>query len=105
MKCIPPACWSDCGGMGWTFVKGPYSLGSMALGTKNRHQQTAQVCKHHLWEKNQSNLGLVNEFIAEIEGTGKDHDVSKWGQFADASWKNDEMLKRLDQAFKKWLNP
>ena len=22
-----------------------------------------------------------------------------WGQFADASWKNDEMLKRLDAAF------
>ena len=77
----------------------------MALGTKNRHQQTAQICKHHLWEKNQSNLGLVNEFIVEIEGTGKNHDVANWHQFADASWKNDEMLKRLDLAFEKWLNP
>ncbi len=77
----------------------------MALGTKNRHQQTAEVCKQHLREKNPSNLGLVNEFIVEIEGTGKTHDVSKWGQFADASWKNDEMLKRLDQAFEGWLNP
>jgi len=77
----------------------------MALGTKNRQQQTAEICKQHLRERNQSNLGLVNEFIVEIEGTGKNHDVSKWGQFADASWKNDEMLKRLDQAFEKWLNP
>jgi hypothetical protein len=77
----------------------------MALGTKNRQQQTAEVCKQHLREKYQNHLGLVNEFIIEIEGTGKDHDVSKWGQFADASWKNDEMLKRLDLAFEQWLNP
>lgn len=77
----------------------------MALGTKNRQQQTAEVCKQHLREKNPSKLGLVNEFITEIEGTGKNHDVSKWGQFADASWKNDEMLKRLDVEFEKWLNP
>jgi hypothetical protein len=76
----------------------------MALGTKNRQQQTAEVCRQHLREKYQSNLGLVNEFIQEIEGTGKSHDVSKWGEFADASWKNDEMLKRLDLAFEKWLN-
>ena len=41
----------------------------------------------------------------EIEGTGKNHDVAKWGQFTDASWKNDEMLKRLDAEFEKWLNP
>jgi hypothetical protein len=76
----------------------------MSLGTKNRQQQTAEVCKQHLREKYKSNLGLVNEFIQEIEGAGKNHDVSKWGQFADASWKNDEMLKRLDLAFEKWLN-
>jgi hypothetical protein len=47
----------------------------------------------------------VEEFIVEIEGTGKNHDVAKWGQFADASWKDDEMLKRLDAEFVKWLNP
>ena len=76
----------------------------MSLGTKNRQIQTAELCKQHLREKFQSNLGLVNEFITEIEGTGKNHDVSNWGQFADASWKNDEMLKRLDAEFEKWLN-
>jgi len=47
----------------------------------------------------------VNVFIVEIEGTGKNHDVAKWGQFADASWKNDAMLERLDIEFEKWLNP
>lgn len=77
----------------------------MALGTKNRQQQTAEVCKQHLREKNADNLGLVNEFIVEIEGTGKHHDVSKWARFADASWKNDEMLKRVDAEFETWLNP
>ncbi len=77
----------------------------MSLGTKNRQQLTAQVCKQHLREQHQRQLALVEEFIVEIEGTGKDHDVSKWGQFADASWKNDEMLKRVDAEFEKWLNP
>jgi hypothetical protein len=77
----------------------------MSLGTKNRQQQTAHVCRQHLREKRQDKLALVEEFIAEIEGTGKNHDLAKWNQFADASWKNDEMLKRLDAAFEKWLNP
>ena len=77
----------------------------MALGTKNRQQQSAEICKLHLREKNPDNLRLVNEFIVEIEGTGKNHDVSNWGRFADASWKNDEMLKRVDAEFEKWLNP
>jgi len=77
----------------------------MALGTKNRQQQAAEVCKQYLREKHPENLGLVEEYIAEIEGTGKNHDVAKWGQFSDASWKNDEMLKRLGQAFETWLNP
>jgi hypothetical protein len=45
----------------------------VALGTKNRQQLTAEVCKQHLREKNPNNLGLVNEFIVEIEGTGKSH--------------------------------
>jgi hypothetical protein len=76
----------------------------MALGTKNRQQETAHVCRQHLREKRLDQLGLVEEFIAEIEGTGKNHNVSNWGRFADASWKNDEMLKRLDLEFEKWLN-
>ena len=77
----------------------------MALGTKNRQIQTAEVCKQHLRENHQRQIALVEEFIQEIEGTGKGQDVAKWGQFADASWKNDEMLKRLDQAIEEWLNP
>jgi hypothetical protein len=77
----------------------------MGLGTKNRQQQTAEVCKQHLRDNYKDQLGLVEEFIAEIEGTGKNYDVGKWGQFADASWKNDVMLMRLDEAFDKWLNP
>jgi len=87
------------------FLKASITLGRMALGTKNRQQQTAEVCKQHLRENHMRQLGLVEEFIQEIEGTGKNHDVGKWGQFADASWKNEEMLKRLDAAFEKWLNP
>ena len=77
----------------------------MSLGTKNRQVQTAQVCKEHLRQEHHEKLGLVEEFIQEIEGTGKNHDLAKWGQFADASWKNDEMLRRLDIEFEKWLNP
>ncbi len=77
----------------------------MALGTKNRQQQTAEVCKQHLRENHERQIALVEEFITEIEGTGKNHDVAKWGQFADASWKNNEMLKWLDAEFEKWLNP
>jgi len=77
----------------------------MALGTKNRQQQTAEICKQHLRQNHQENAGLVEEFISEIEGTGKTHDVANWHRFADASWKNDEMLKRVDAEFEKWLNP
>jgi response regulator RpfG family c-di-GMP phosphodiesterase len=87
------------------FRKACITLRCMALGTKNRQQQTADLCKQHLRENHMRQLGLVEEFIQEIEGTGKNHDVGKWGQYADASWKNDEMLKRLDAAFEKWLNP
>jgi hypothetical protein len=83
----------------------PSILNVMALGTKNRQQQTADVCKQHLRENHQGQIALVEEFIGEIEGAGKNRDVAKWGQFADASWKNDEMLKRLDLEFEKWLNP
>lgn len=75
----------------------------MSLGTKKRQIQTANLCKQHLRENHQRQIALVEEFILEIEG--HTHDVAKWGQFADASWKNDEMLKRLDVEFEKWLNP
>ncbi len=77
----------------------------MALGTKNRQIQTAEACRQHLRERHPGSLGLVEEFIVEIEGTGKNHDIAAWLRFSDASWKNEAMLNRLDQQFEKWLNP
>jgi hypothetical protein len=47
----------------------------------------------------------MEEYIVEIEGDGKNQDLAKWAQFADASWRNEEMLKRLDAEFETWLNP
>lgn len=47
----------------------------MSLGTKHRQQQTADLCKQHLQEKHKEKLPLVNEFIAEFEGTGKNQDI------------------------------
>lgn len=89
----------------WTPSAKSITLKYMALGTKNRQIETAGVCKQHLRQTHQDKLGLVEEFIVEIEGTGKTLDVSKWLRFSDASWKNDEMLKRLDLGFESWLNP
>ena len=67
----------------------------MAFGTKTRQQQPAEV---HLRENHQRQLALVEEFIVEIEGTGKAHDVSKLEQFADASWRNDGSFARVIRA-------
>ena len=79
--------------------------GGMALGTKNRQSETAQVCKLHLREKYRDKPGLGEEFIVEIEGAGRSHDAANWLRFSDASWKNDEMLKRVDREFETWLSP
>jgi hypothetical protein len=77
----------------------------MGLGTKNRQKQTADDCKLHLRESNPDKLALVEEFIHETEGTGKEHDIARWGQLTDNTRDEEEMLKRLDAAFEKWLNP
>jgi len=77
----------------------------MGLGTKHRHQQTADECKQHLREKHKDKGLLVNEFIAEFEGTGKAHDITRWSQFADMRDVKAETLERLDTHFEKWLNP
>jgi hypothetical protein len=45
-----------------------FTTDSMGLGTKNRQKQTADICKQHLREKYQDKLGLVEEFIVEVEG-------------------------------------
>jgi len=55
----------------------------MPVGTKHRQQQTAELCKEHLRQKNSSKLGLVEEFISEFEGVGKNHDITRRSQFAD----------------------
>ena len=40
----------------------------MGLGTRNRQNQTAEVCKQHLREQHKDCLSLVEEFIHEFEG-------------------------------------
>ena len=77
----------------------------MGLGTKNRQQHTADLCKRHLRQKHPDKLPLVQEFIIEIEGAGKFQDIKAWGQFTDAKGIEAEMLERLDDAFETWLNP
>jgi hypothetical protein len=77
----------------------------MGLGTKNRQSQTAEICKQHLRDKHREKLGLVEEFIHEVEGTGKSRDVTRWSQFADLKDVKEEMIGRLDAHFEKWLNP
>jgi hypothetical protein len=74
----------------------------MGLGTKNRQKHTADICKQHLREKYGDKLGLVEEFILEIEG--KNRDVTRWGQFTDIKNIEKEMLQRLEIHFEKWLN-
>jgi hypothetical protein len=76
----------------------------MGLGTKNRQKQTADICKQHLREKYPDKLGLVEEFIVEIEGHPKNCDVTRWGQFTDIKDIKKEMYQRLDARFENWLN-
>lgn len=73
----------------------------MALGTKNRLHETGVACKAHLREQHGDKLELVNEFIAEIEGS--DHDLAAWNQFTDLRRDRSEMLQRAEAAFQTWL--
>ena len=77
----------------------------MGLGTKNRQRQTADICKEHLREKYPDRLGLVEEFITEIEGPSQNSDMSCWGQFTDIKDIKKEMFQRLESRFENWLNP
>jgi len=77
----------------------------MSLGTKNRQAQTAELCKQRLREKHWDEITLVEEYIKEIEGTGRRNDITRWGQFTDAKGIYADMLKRLDHHFESWLNP
>ena len=77
----------------------------MGLGTKNRQKQTADICKQYLREKYPDKLGLVEEFIVEIEGPPKSCDVTRWGQFTDIKGIKKEMFQRLEVQFENWLKP
>ena len=77
----------------------------MSVGTKNRLSQIGTQCKAHLREQHAQQLELVEEFIIEIEGSGKDHDVNRWTQFTDSKRSAADMCERVDAAFEKWLNP
>ncbi len=77
----------------------------MALGTKGRQNETAEACRQHLREKHRDNLSLVEEFIVEVEGAGKNRDITKWSRFRDARDIQSEMLERLDGGFQEWLDP
>ena len=77
----------------------------MSLGTKNRQKRTGDLCKQHLREKYPDKLGLVEEFIIEIEGPPQRCDVTRWSQFTDIKGVKKEMLRRLETQFESWLNP
>jgi hypothetical protein len=55
----------------------------MTLRTKNQPKQTAELCKQHLREKYPRKLGLVQEFIVEIEGPRPRCDLTRWSGFTD----------------------
>ena len=76
----------------------------MGLGTKNRQNQTAELCKEHLRSKYAPQLDLVEDFIVEIEGSGKSKDILKWAQFTNVDRNVAAMLSRLDEQFTGWLN-
>ena len=76
----------------------------MGLGTKNRQKQTADLCKQHLRQRYPDKLGLVEEFIVDIEGPPKNSDVTRWDQFTDIRDIKKEMFQRLEAQFENWLN-
>jgi hypothetical protein len=76
----------------------------MGIGTKNRQNQTADLCKEHLRFTYASQGNLVEDFILETEGSGKSKDILKWGQFTDMARDHSAMIARLDEQFNRWLN-
>jgi len=76
----------------------------MGIGTKNRQNQTAELCREHLRSSYASHGTLVEDFIREIEGTGKAQDILVWGRFTNMDRDTADMLGRLDETFNKWLN-
>ena len=76
----------------------------MGIGTKNRQNQTAELCREHLRSTYASQGTLVEDFIAEIEGIGKSNDILQWGRFTNMDRNTLAMLGRLDERFNRWLN-
>ena len=76
----------------------------MGLGTKNRQNQTADLCKDHLRTMYRAQLVLVEDFVREIEGVGNANDPTQWGQFTDVARDANAMFSRLDERFNQWLN-
>jgi len=75
----------------------------MALGTKNRLHETGVICRTHLQEQHADKPELVEEIVAEIEGTGSDRDLAAWNRFSDLRRDPNEMKQRVDAAFQHWL--
>ena len=73
--------------------------------TKHRQIQAAELCKQHLRQKYQDDLLFVEAFIAAMESKDENQHIFYWGEFTDSSWKNEEILLRLDEKFKKWRGP
>ena len=76
----------------------------MCLGTKNRQNQTAELCREHLRANYPSQGDLVEDFIREVEGEGKSRDILEWSRFTNMDRDTQAMLARLDEKFKGWLN-
>jgi len=76
----------------------------MGLGTKNRQNQTADLCKEHLRGSFASQGALVEDFILEIEGSGNSRDILQWGQFTNMDRNPAAMFSRVDDKFNRWLN-
>jgi hypothetical protein len=72
-------------------------------------QEPAEINGGHLQAASPGKIpgpaGLVEEFILEFEGAGKNCDVTRWDRFTDIKDIKKEMLKRLEAHFEKWLNP
>ena len=77
---------------------------NMGLGTKNRQNQTADLCREHLRVTYAAQGVLVEDFIVEIEGSGKTRHILKWEEFTNMARDTTAMLGRLDEQFNKWLN-
>jgi hypothetical protein len=73
----------------------------MSIGTKNRLQQTATTCKQHLRATFADQGDLVNEFIAEIEGSAAD--PASWSQFTDLKRSQGDLIANVEAAFREWL--